>query len=43
MLYLLEREQGAFFMFAPLLGPAYLLPSYAFFRIGLQRYQSTGP
>ena len=42
LLYLLDREQSAFFMFIPLIGLLFLLPSYAFFRIGLRRYQSTG-
>jgi ABC-2 type transport system permease protein len=42
LLYLLDREQSAFFMFAPLIGLLFLLPSYAFFRIGLRRYKSTG-
>lgn len=42
LLYLLDREQGAFFMFVPLIGALFLLPSYAFFRIGLRRYKSTG-
>ncbi|MCL1914936.1 MAG: ABC-2 family transporter protein [Eubacteriaceae bacterium] len=42
LLYLLDREQSAFFMFIPLIGVLFLLPSYAFFRIGLRRYISTG-
>ncbi|MCL2057941.1 MAG: ABC-2 family transporter protein [Oscillospiraceae bacterium] len=42
LLYLLDRERGAQYMFAPLLGLVFLLPCYAFFRIGLRRYKSTG-
>lgn len=42
LLYLLGREQSAFFMFTPLLGLLFLIPSYAFFRVGLHRYKSTG-
>ena len=42
LLYLLDREQNTFFMFVPLIGLLFLLPSYAFFRIGLRRYKSTG-
>jgi ABC-2 type transport system permease protein len=42
LLYLLGREQRAFFMFTPLIGLLFLLPCYFFFRIGLRRYKSTG-
>jgi ABC-2 type transport system permease protein len=42
LLYLLDREQSALFMLAPLIGLSFLLPCYAFFRIGLRRYKSTG-
>ena len=42
LLYLLDREQSAFFMFIPLIGLLFLIPSYAFFRVGLRRYKSTG-
>jgi len=42
LLYLLDREKHVFFMFTPLVGLLFLLPSYAFFRIGLRRYKSTG-
>jgi ABC-2 type transport system permease protein len=42
LLYLLDRRRGAFFMFTPLFGLLFLLPCYAFFRIGLRRYKSTG-
>ena len=42
LLYLLDREQSAFFMFIPLIGLLFLIPSYTFFRAGLRRYKSTG-
>ena len=42
LLYLLDREQSAFFMFIPLIGLLFLIPSYAFFCVGLRRYKSTG-
>ncbi|MCL2815316.1 MAG: ABC-2 family transporter protein [Oscillospiraceae bacterium] len=42
LLYLLDMEQSAFYMFAPLLGLLFLIPGYAFFRLGLRRYKSTG-
>ncbi|HHW48378.1 MAG TPA: hypothetical protein GXX14_07155 [Clostridiaceae bacterium] len=42
LLYLLDREQNVFFMFIPLIGLLFLVPSYAFFRIGLRHYKSTG-
>lgn len=42
LLYLLGREHGVLFMLAPLIGLAFLLPCYAFFRLGLRRYKSTG-
>lgn len=42
LLYLLEKEQNTFFIFIPLLGLLFLLPSYAFFRFGLRHYKSTG-
>ena len=42
LLYLLDIEQSAFYMFAPLFGLMFILPSYAFFRVGLRRYKSTG-
>lgn len=42
LLYLLGRERSVFFMLTPLLGLLFLLPSYAFFRVGLRRYKSTG-
>jgi ABC-2 type transport system permease protein len=42
LLYLLDREQSALFIFIPLAGLLFLFPSYVFFRIGLRRYKSTG-
>ena len=42
LLYLLDREKNIFFMFTPLIGVVFLIPSYAFFRVGLRRYKSTG-
>ena len=42
LLYLLDREQNAFYMFTPLLGLLFIMPCYGFFRIGLKRYKSTG-
>lgn len=42
LLYLLDREQSVLFMFAPMLGLLFLMPSYAFFRLGLRKYKSTG-
>ena len=42
LLYLLGREQSAFYMLAPLIGLLFIVPCYAFFRMGLRRYKSTG-
>jgi len=42
LLYLLDRERNPLFMFLPLIGSLFLLPSYVFFRAGLRRYKSTG-
>ena len=42
LLYLLDREQSALFMFIPLAGLLFLAPCYVFFRLGLRRYKSTG-
>lgn len=42
LLYLLEREQSPLFMLLPLLSLLFLLPAYAFFRLGIRRYRSTG-
>jgi len=42
LLYLLDMKQEPFYMFAPLLSLVFLIPSYAFFRIGLRKYKSTG-
>jgi len=42
LLYLLDIEKNVLFMFTPLFGLLFLLPAYAFFRIGLRCYKSTG-
>ena len=42
LLYLLGKEQSTLYMLAPLLSLLFLPPSYAFFRLGLRRYKSTG-
>jgi len=42
LLYLLGREKGALYMLAPLFSLLFLVPAYAFFRLGLKRYKSTG-
>jgi len=42
LLYLLGRESDVFYMLAPLFSLLFLLPCYAFFRVGLRRYKSTG-
>ncbi|MCL2814044.1 MAG: ABC-2 family transporter protein [Oscillospiraceae bacterium] len=42
LLYLLDRERSAFYIFIPLCGLLFLIPSYIFFRVGLRRYKSTG-
>jgi len=42
LLYLLDRTQSVFYMFTPLIGILFIIPCYAFFRIGLRRYKSTG-
>lgn len=42
LLYLLDRAQSKFYMYTPLIGLLFIIPSYTFFRIGLRRYKSTG-
>ena len=42
LLYLLDKEQSVFYMFTPLIALLLIGPSYAFFRLGLRRYKSTG-
>lgn len=42
LLYLLDRTQSVFYMFTPLMGLLFIIPSCIFFRIGLRRYKSTG-
>ena len=41
-LYLTGRSDRLLFLFAPMAGFLFLLPSWAFFRFGLRKYQSTG-
>jgi len=42
LLYILERETSKLYMFAPVLGTLFVLPSYAFWRFGVRKYKSTG-
>ena len=42
LLYLLDIKQNVFFMFTPIIGLLFLLPSYVIFRMGVRRYKSTG-
>jgi ABC-2 type transport system permease protein len=42
LLYLLDRAQTVFYMFAPLISVPFIIPCYIFFRVGLRRYKSTG-
>ena len=42
LLYLLDRAESVFYMVTPLIGLLFIIPCYAFFRIGLRRYKSTG-
>lgn len=42
LLYLLDKTQNTFYMLAPLIGILFIIPCYAFFRVGLRRYKSTG-
>ena len=42
LLYLLDREKSTLYMFAPIIGLLFLIPSYIFFRAGLRKYKSTG-
>lgn len=42
LLYLLDRVKNPFYIFTPVISLLFLIPSYAFFRIGLRRYKSTG-
>jgi len=41
-LYLIDRTEDMRYMLTPLLGGLFLLPCYAFFRLGLRKYTSTG-
>ncbi|NLG89177.1 MAG: hypothetical protein GX494_08205 [Clostridiaceae bacterium] len=42
LLYLLDREKNMLYMFTPVIGLLFIIPSCAFFRIGLRKYKSTG-
>jgi ABC-2 type transport system permease protein len=42
LLFLLNIETSMFYMLTPIISLLFLLPSYAFFRVGLRRYKSTG-
>lgn len=42
LLYLLGREKSVFYMVTPLISLLFIVPCYAFFRMGLRRYKSTG-
>lgn len=42
LLYLLDREKSIFYIFAPLIGVLFLVPSCVLFRFGLRHYKSTG-
>jgi len=42
LLYLLDMENNILYMFTPVIGLLFLIPSYAFFRFGLRKYKSTG-
>ena len=42
LLYLLGMKRDALHMFSPLLSLLFLIPGYAFFRVGLRKYKSTG-
>lgn len=42
LLYLLDRERGILYGFAPLLSLLFLIPAGLLYRIGLRSYQSTG-
>lgn len=42
LLYLLDKEQGVFYMLSPLIGMLFIFPSHIFFKFGLSRYKSTG-
>jgi len=42
LLYILEIKTNIFYMFTPVIGLLFFIPSYAFFRFGLSKYKSTG-
>lgn len=42
LLYLIDRRTGLFYMLCPLLSLLFVIPSYALYRLGIRRFQSTG-
>ena len=42
LLYLLDREDGIWYMISPLLSLLFVVPSYWFYRFGLKNYKSSG-
>ena len=42
LLYLLEREEGIWYMISPLLSLLFMVPSCWFYRFGLKNYKSSG-
>lgn len=42
LLYLLDREKSPFYMFLPVASLLFLIPCRALFRLGMQKYKSTG-
>jgi len=42
LLYLLDREKNMLYMFTPVISLLFIIPSYAFFRLGMRKYKSTG-
>ena len=41
-LYLIGKSENVWYALLPLLGFAFIVPCYAFFRFGLRKYKSTG-
>jgi ABC-2 type transport system permease protein len=42
LLYLLDKRKSGVYMLTPLAGLLFLVPSYAFWRVGLRKYRSIG-
>ena len=42
LLYLLDREEGIWYMLSPLLSLLFAVPSWWFYRFGLKNYKSSG-